>query len=165
MYCCHSHSMFCNRFGKTHSQTSLIGCNFISFHFYIWTPLWNSISMGRMITTISIYWPFKELFSFFPPINAVNCVFQRQIRGGKYLGDKERMVWSPMWLNVLQTIVWLPFKSHAQSSFDKSVLLSNPHSKMVGFCFGLAIPTLVWYTTLVFCSHVMWMTPSLARKK
>ena len=65
------------------------------------------------------------------------------------MGDKERMVWSPVWLNVLQTIVWLPFKSHAQSSFDKSVLLSNPHSKMVGFCFGLAIPTLVWYTTLV----------------
>ena len=58
------------------------------------------------------------------------------------------MVWSPVWINVLQTIVWLPFKSHAQSSFDKSVLLSNPHSKMVGFCFGLAIPTLVWYTTL-----------------
>ena len=58
------------------------------------------------------------------------------------------MVWSPVWLNVLQTIVWLPFKSHAQSSFDKSVLLSNPHSKMVGFCFGLAMPTLVWYTTL-----------------
>ena len=54
-----------------------------------------------------------------------------------------------MWLNVLQTIVWLPFKSHAQSSFDKNVLLSNPYSKMVGFCFGLAIPTLDWYTTLV----------------
>ena len=65
------------------------------------------------------------------------------------MGDKERMVWSPVWLNVLQTIVWLPFKSHTQSSFDKSVLLSNPHSKMVGFCFGLAIPTLVWYTTLI----------------
>ena len=66
------------------------------------------------------------------------------------------MVWSPVWLKVLQTIVWLPFKSHAQSSFDKSVLLSNPHSKMVGFCFGLAMPTLVWYTTLeinTICSY------------
>ena len=64
------------------------------------------------------------------------------------MGEKEKMVWSPVWLNVLQTIVWLPFKSHAQSSFDKNVLLSNPYSKMVGFCFGLAIPTLDWYTTL-----------------
>ena len=64
------------------------------------------------------------------------------------MGDKERMVWSPVWLHVLQTILWIPFKSHAQSSFDKSVLLSNQHSKMVGFCLGLAMPTLVWYTTL-----------------
>ena len=65
------------------------------------------------------------------------------------MGEKEKMVWSPVWLNVLQTIVWLPFKSHAQSSFDKNVLLSNPYSKMVGFCFGLAMPTLGWYTTLL----------------
>jgi len=64
------------------------------------------------------------------------------------LGEKERMVWSPVWLNVLQTIVWLPFKSHAQSSFDKNVLLANPNSKMICFCFGMAMPTLDWYTTL-----------------
>ena len=66
----------------------------------------------------------------------------------KYLEDKERMVWSPVWINVLQTIVWLPFKSHAQSSFDNNVLLAIPNSKMVCFCFGMAMPTLDWYTTL-----------------
>ena len=64
--------------------------------------------------------------------------------------EKERMVWSPVWLNDLQTIVWLPFKSHAQSSFDKNVLLANPNSKMVCFCFGMAMPTLDWYTTLLY---------------
>ena len=74
------------------------------------------------------------------------------------------MVWSPVWLKVLQTIVWLPFKSHAQSSFDKSVLLSNPHSKMVGFCFGLAMPTLVWYTTLVVSYEHMRPLYSRARR-
>ena len=76
------------------------------------------------------------------------------------MGEKEKMVWSPVWLNVLQTIVWLPFKSHAQSSFDKNVLLSNPYSKMVGFCFGLAIPTLDWYTTVILETKV---TTLLAR--
>ena len=87
------------------------------------------------------------------------------------MGEKEKMVWSPVWLNVLQTIVWLPFKSHAQSSFDKNVLLSNPYSKMVGFCFGLAIPTLDWYTTLALAAlesklqprkpvHFLLLTPT-----
>ena len=79
------------------------------------------------------------------------------------------MVWTPVWLNVLQTIVWLPFKSHAQSSFDKNVLLSNPYSKMVGFCFGLAIPTLDWYTTLVeklsSTSRVISVGPTILKKE
>ena len=77
------------------------------------------------------------------------------------MGEKEIMVWSPVWLNVLQTIVWLPFKSHAQSSFDKNVLLANPNSKMVCFCFGMAMPTLDWYTTLHSSMDNMTMRQSV----
>ena len=41
-----------------------------------------------------------------------------------------------------------PFQIPCTIRFDESVLLSNQRIKMVGFCLGLAMPTLVWYTTL-----------------
>ena len=148
MYCCHSHSMFCSRFGKTYSQTSLIGCNSISFHFYIWTLPLKLNFYGKnnynYLYLLAIQGTFL-LLSFnrwsnlsVPKANQRGEIIRRQRKNGVVTCVAKGFANYSM----------APLKSQAQSSFDKSVLLSNPHSKMVGFCFGLAMPTLVWYTTL-----------------
>ena len=90
VYCCHSQPMFCNRYGKTYGQTSLIGCSSFSFHFYIWTPLLKFNFYGKNLYNYLYLLAIQGTFLLLSSNRWSNLSVPEAHQRGKIIGRKRK---------------------------------------------------------------------------